>query len=132
MENWYLPITMLPGIALLILSTSSLMIALSNEISGYLSSESENYDITCRKLAQLKLLNITMVLFYISVALIAISGLFAGLSEALKIDGKMTDYISIAGVMVFLMGIICLIAYSHRAVIIRQDQFLKKVNKKDT
>jgi len=131
MENWYLPIMMLPGIALLILSTSSLMVALSNEINEYLGDKAENHEIMFRKLAQLKLLNTTMVLFYISVAFIVSSGLFSGLSKVLSFENKTIDYIIIIGVVIFLSGLICLISYSYKAIIIRQDQFLIEINKKD-
>lgn len=130
MENWYLPITLLPGIALLVLSTSNLMVALSNEINDYVGNKSENYTIMTRKMAQLKLLNTTMVLFYISTAFLAISGLMGGLSNALSFEGKMANYISIAGIVIFLLGIICLITYSYRAVNIHQDQFKIDTNNK--
>ena len=130
MENWYLPITLLPGIALLILSTSNLMVALSNEINNYVGSNSENYTIMTRKMAQLKLLNTTLVLFYISVAFLAISGLLGGLRTALSLEGRIVNYISIAGLVIFLLGIICLITYSYRAVNIHQDQFKIDTNNK--
>ena len=123
MENWYLPITLLPGIALLILSTSNLMVAVSNEINDYVGSNSENYTIMARKMSQLKLLNTTLVLFYISVAFFAISGLLRGLNTALSFGEKVANYSSISGIVIFLLGIICLITYSYRAVNVHQDQF---------
>lgn len=123
MENWYLPITLLPGIALMILSTSNLMVALSSEINDYVGRKSENYTIMTKKLAQLKLLNNTMVLFYISAAFLASSGLLAGLGTTVRFEEKAATYISIAGIVIFLLAIICLITYSYRAVNIHQDQF---------
>ena len=130
MTDWYMPITLLPGIALLILSTSNLMVALSNEINGYVGRKSENYTIMTKKMSQLKLLNTTLVLFYISVAFLAISGLLGGLSTALSFEGRIANYISIAGLVIFLLGIICLITYSYRAVNIHQDQFKIDTNNK--
>ncbi|MFT7050169.1 MAG: hypothetical protein ACJAZK_000760 [Psychroserpens sp.] len=63
MENWYLPITIVPGIGLLILSTTNLMVTLSNELSGLINEQSKDDSIIHRKLAQLKTLNRTMVFF---------------------------------------------------------------------
>lgn len=130
MEKWYLPMTLIPGISLLILSTSNLIVALSSEIDSYLESGSENYAIITKKLSQLKLLNTTMVLFYISTAFLPISGLLIGLSTTLNVDEKVVHFISIAGIVIFLLGIILLIRYSHRAVKIRQNQFKKFKNTK--
>ena len=79
MENWYLPITIVPGIGLLILSTSNLMVTLSNELIVLIKEQSKNESIILRKLKQLKTLNRAMVLFYIAVACLVIAGLIGGL-----------------------------------------------------
>ena len=64
-ENWYLPLTIVPGIGLIILSTSNLMITLSNEIRDMIDASKDKIIIT-KKLEQLKLLNMGMVFFYIT------------------------------------------------------------------
>ena len=74
MEHWYLPITILPGIGLLILSTSNQLIALSNEISERLKLEICNDQISQRKLKQLKLLNKGLVGLYIGAGAMVASG----------------------------------------------------------
>ena len=127
MENWYLPITIVPGIGLLILSTSNLMVTLSNELSGLIKEQSKDDSIIYRKLAQLKTLNRAMVFFYIAVACLAISGLIGGLQ--LKVIENSATYISIIGILIMLLGLLSLIIYSYRAVSIRQDQFKTKFNK---
>jgi hypothetical protein len=127
MENWYLPITIVPGIGLLILSTSNLMVTLTNELSGYIKEQSKNESIILKKLVQLKTLNRAMVLFYIAVACLAISGLIGGLQ--LKVIENSATYISVLGIVIMLLGLFSLIKYSYRAVSIRQDQFKTKFNK---
>ena len=128
MENWYLPITIVPGIGLLILSTSNLMVTLSNELSGLIKENSKDESIILRKLLQLKILNRAMIFFYISVACLAIAGLIGGLQYNLINDNA--TYISIIGILIMLLGLVSLIIYSYRAVSIRQDQFKTTFNKK--
>ncbi len=128
MENWYLPITLVPGIGLLILSTSNLMVTLSNELNGFKIEDLKDDAIFSRKLAQLKTLNRSMVLFYSAVACLAIAGLIGGLQLS-SIKNSAT-YISVIGIVIMILGLLSLIKYSFKAVSIRQDQFTKKFNKK--
>ena len=127
MENWYLPITIVPGIGLLILSTSNLMVTLTNELSGFIKEQSKDASIILRKLAQLKTLNRAMVFFYIAVACLAIAGLIGGL-ELSAVKNSAT-YISVIGIVIMILGLLSLIKYSYKAVNIRQDQFKTKFNK---
>ncbi len=123
MENWYLPITIVPGLGLLILSTSNLMVTLSNEISAMIEHSKEKTIIT-RKLKQLKLLNTAMVFFYVSVALLLISAVLNGLYTI----EKASLYISILAIISALIGLFSLVIYSFRAVTIRQNQFKNKLD----
>lgn len=127
MDNWYLPITIIPGIGLLILSTSNLMITLSNEIANLTKDETASESIISRKLIQLKTLNRAMVFFYITVAFLAITAVLGGMQiSAIK---KGLTYISTIGIVIMLAGIFSLIKYSYKAVSIRQDQFISKKTK---
>ncbi|MCL5128140.1 hypothetical protein [Algibacter sp. L4_22] len=123
MENWHLPITIVPGLGLLILSTSNLMVTLSNEISGMIENSNKK-SITARKLKQLRLLNMAMVFFYVAVALLLISAVINGLYEV----GKTSLYTSVLAIVFALIGLISLIVYSFRAVTIRQNQFKSKLD----
>jgi len=126
MENWYLPITLVPGIGLLILSTSNLMVTLTNELNGLIKEQLNEDFIISRKLTQLKTLNRAMVFFYISVSCLAIAGLIGGLQiSSLKIGATCISFI---GIVIMLLGLFSLIKYSYRAVSIRQDQFKTKFN----
>ena len=116
MENWYLPITLVPGVGLLILSTSNLMVILSDELSGLIKDQCKDDLIIHRKLAQLKTLNRAMVLFYIAVACLAISGLIGSLQ--FKVIKNSATYISVLGIVIMLLGLLSLIKYSYRRLFI--------------
>jgi len=126
MENWYLPITLVPGIGLLILSTSNLMLNLSNEISILINSEKSENTIITRKITQLKRLNMSMVFLYIAIACLVTSGLIGGVSMSMNIKNDLTIYIAIVGIVIILSALFLLIVYSFKAVGIRQDQFKKR------
>ena len=129
MENWYVPISLVPGIGLLILSTANLMVSLSNELHGLIKDEMEKEEeMISRKMKQLKSLNQAMVCFYVSVAFLATAGMIGGLHlEAM--DGKVI-YVSIVGISIMILGLFTLIKYSLKAVSIRQDQLKIKIRKR--
>ncbi|WP_108805229.1 DUF2721 domain-containing protein [Aquimarina sp. Aq107] len=126
MENWYLPATIIPGIGLLILSTSNLLVNLSTEIKTLITEDIIKEQLIERKLRQLKLLNSAMVFLYIAVASFVISALVSGIYKSIDTDFNATIYITIAGITSALLGLIALIIYSFRAVKIRQDQYHNK------
>lgn len=123
MENWYLPITIVPGLGLLILSTSTLMVALSNEINQMIE-QSKQKKMISHKLVQLKLLNTAMVFLYVAVAFLLISSVINGLFDL----ERTSLYTSVFATILALIGILSLITYSFRAVRIRQQQFKNKLN----
>ena len=123
MEHWYLPITILPGIGLLILSTSNQLIALSNEISERLKMKICNDGISQRKLKQLKLLNKGLVGLYIGAGIMVASGILSGLQTFYNFSNTFGIITMILGVLSVFISISFLIVYSLRAVKIRQDQY---------
>tara|TARA_R110001632_G_scaffold34766_1_gene88135 strand:- start:10638 stop:11024 length:387 start_codon:yes stop_codon:yes gene_type:complete len=123
MEHWYLPITILPGIGLLILSTSNQLIALSNEISERLKLEICNDKISQRKLKQLKLLNKGLVGLYIGAGVMVASGILSGLQNFYHFSNTFGIIAMLLGVLSVFISISFLIVYSMRAVKIRQDQY---------
>lgn len=126
MEHWYIPMTLIPGLSLLILSTSNLMITLSNELDTLIENHSREHSIILRKMEQLKALNLAMVYFYVAVACLAIAGVIGGLQIlAVKNSGK---YVSVLGIIIMLLGLVTLIRYSYKAVSIRQDQLNLKID----
>ncbi len=126
MQEWYVPITILPGICLLILSTSNIMIDLSREIK-LLISESDNESLLIeRKLRQLKLINRAMALLYLSVVSFVLSALSSGLKESIGWSFKGDVYILFLGILVSVLALLSLMMYSFKAVKLRQDQYHKK------
>ncbi len=126
MEHWYIPATIIPGIGLLILSTSNLLVNLSTEIKTLIAEVTIDQDLIKQKLKQLKLLNRAMVFLYAAVALFVISALISGVYKSAETNFNSGIYITIAGIISALLGLIVLIVYSFRAVKIRQDQFNNK------
>lgn len=126
MEHWYIPATIIPGIGLLILSTSNLLVNLSTEIKTLIEEMTIDQKLIKQKLKQLKLLNSAMVFLYASVALFVISALISGVYKSVETNFDSTIYITITGIISALLGLIALIIYSFRAVKIRQDQFNNK------
>lgn len=124
MESWYVPITIVPGIGLLLMSTSTLLGALSIEIKNLITEHSDYVELLQRKLSQLKLINYAMVFLYTSVACFVLSGLIAGLYESTHVmSDDIPVYFSVAGILSCLTALILLILFSFRAVKIKQDQF---------
>ena len=52
--EWYIPMTIIPGIGLIILSTTNIILALNNEISNLENEKRINVSIIKSKLSQLK------------------------------------------------------------------------------
>ncbi len=126
MEHWYIPATIIPGIGLLILSTSNLLVNLSTEIKTLIAEVTIDQDLIKQKLKQLKLLNSAMVFLYVAVACFVISALVSGIYKSLETHFDSGIYITIVGIISALLGLIALIVYSFRAVKIRQEQFHNK------
>ena len=115
--QWIVPLTVLPGIALIILSTSNLVISLNREIS-HLNEDKDKYgQIIASKIIQLKRLNRALVLLYISVLFFLSSGILGAL-----VDPENTSFASImiAGVVVLILAIILLIIYGFKSIYIRE------------
>ncbi len=123
MENWYVPITILPGIGLLILSTSNLLIALSSEIAERLKLDICNDEITQRKLKQLDLLSKGLVGLYVGAGSMVASGILSGIQNFYQFPQSISLIIMITGVVSVFISLSFLIIYSFRALKIRHDQF---------
>jgi len=116
--EWYIPITIIPAVGLLILSTSNFLIALNNEITE-LEKDQKRYETAIlRKLKQLKRLSIAIVFQYISVFLF----LLAGISNALYMEGEAALFVCmLLAVLCITISIIYLLIFAIKAVTIRQQ-----------
>ncbi|NAS31319.1 hypothetical protein GTQ40_10080 [Flavobacteriaceae bacterium R38] len=127
MNNWYIPITILPGIALLILSTSNILIALSNEIAERIKQHIDP-TLTKRKLRQLNLLTKGLVGLYIGAGSMVIAGIMSGIQNYIAITEDLATFFMLIGTISLFVSIGFLITFSFRAVKIRQDQFNESIN----
>lgn len=126
--DWYFPITLIPGIALLILSTTNFILGLNIELAQLAEENSRYEEIINLKIKQLKRTNRAVFWFYMGIFLFLISGMgvaFTSFSE------KWPKFILLAGVLSTTLAIIFLLVFSTKAVRIRiQFLELKKKTKK--
>lgn len=122
--NWYLPITIIPGLGMLILSTTSQMMTLSSEIGSMLANKCSIYQhqISERKIKQLGLLTRASALLYLATGCYVLSGILGVLFENKSVFNLPSITLYIGTVLVFI-AITFLIIYAFRAVKIRKDQF---------
>jgi len=115
--HWIMPITVLPGIALIVLSTSKLVVSLNKEIAG-LNKEKEKYgEIISLKLMQLRRLNWSLVLMYIGILLFLSSGVLGAIIQP---ENIYTLSSMIAGVGLIILAIFLLIIYGFKSIYIRE------------
>jgi len=130
--NWYLPITIIPGLGMLILSTTSQMMALSSEIGNLLSNKCSKFQhmISERKIKQLGLLTRASALLYLATGSYVLSGILGVIFD----NKSMLDLPSIAlyiGTIWVFVALTLLIVYAFRAVSIRKMQFENNHNIED-
>ena len=124
MEEWWLPITVLPGISLLALSTSNLLISLNDQIARMLENELSNQSIIKRKIKQLQLLSLALTGIYISIACFVSSGIITALATTYHLfETNWGIVVMFVGIVFVFVALILLIIYSAKAVKIRTDQF---------
>lgn len=115
--DWYIPITIIPGIGLLVLSTSNMILALNVEISNLESSTKECNWIIKDKLSQLKILSISIIFQYLSIFLFLLSGIASFFSK----ENIFPKIVMIMGVFLISISIIMQLFYAIKAVKIRQN-----------
>jgi len=115
--EWYIPMTIIPGIGLLILSTSNIMLALNMEINELEMELNPNIGIIRSKLSQLKRLSIAIVFLYIGVLLFLVAGVLKSIND--EAMGLFTGLL-LTGVGSVIVSIIFLLIHSVKAVRIRQ------------
>ena len=122
--NWYLPITIIPAIGLLILSTITQMLSLSSEISGLVSGQCSvfQHKISARKIKQLGLLTRATAMLYVATGCYVLSGIVGVIFENDGVWSLPSVMLYIGTVFVFI-AITLLIIYAFKAVKIRKDQF---------
>ena len=115
--QWIIPITVLPGIALIVMSTSNILLSLNNEVT-LLNKEKEKYrDIIRLKLIQMKRLNWSLVLLYIGILIFLVSGVLGAITDP---ENFYTVSSMVAGVLVLIIAIVLLIIFGFKSINIRK------------
>ncbi|PWJ41877.1 hypothetical protein [Sediminitomix flava] len=122
--EWYFPITILPGIGMIIMSTVSQIVSLSTEIEKFLNSPCNKFqsEIAEKKIKQLGLLTRASVLLYISAGFYVLSGILAVFFHEVE-NEHIPSYVLILGSFFFFVAITLLILFAFKAVGIRRTQF---------
>jgi hypothetical protein len=115
--QWYIPITIIPGLGLIIMSTSNMLIALNTEVAALNRKKETFSEIISLKIQQMKRLNWAMVFLYSGILCFLLSGLLAVL---INTESILIKIILIAGVFCSLVAIAYLISYGFHMVRIRQ------------
>ncbi len=114
--DWYIPITIIPGIGLIVISTTNIMLDLNAEISKLENSKDNLLSIIKAKLYQLKVINIAIVLQYLGILFFLISGIGLSISSSETIPQALLVF----GVCWISFSILLLIYYSYKAISIHQ------------
>ena len=122
--EWYLPITIIPGVGLLINSTTTQIMALSAEINNLVSKSCNDFqhNIADRKIKQLTLLTRANFFLYLSVAFYVFSGILGVVVESTS-NFSLPNLALYIGTLAIFAAIIQLNVYAFRAVKIRREQF---------
>lgn len=114
--EWYGPLTILPAVGLIIMSTSNFIIALNEEIILLQNDKEKLIVIIELKLKQLKRLGIANGFLYGSALLF----LAAGIMKVLTNADILFNYILLAGVVTIIVALTFLFIHTIRSVSIRE------------
>jgi len=114
--EWYGPLTILPAVALIIMSTTSFIIALNEEIILLQNNKEELIVIIELKLKQLKRLGIANGFLYGS----ALVFLIAGILKVITHFDKLFNFIMLIGVLTITIALVYLFIHAIKSVSIRE------------
>lgn len=114
--DWYAPLTVLPAVGLILISTSNFLVSLNNEIYQLERDMETNEWIIHQKLKQLRRLGIANVFLYSSAVLFMISAL----TKAFLPNDLFFKSLMVLGTLSITIALITLLIHSIQAVKIRQ------------
>ena len=112
--EWYGPLTILPAIGLIILSTANFLVSLNNEIYE-LEKDHKNEWVIREKLKQLKRLGSANALLYVS----ALFFLLSALSKALLESDLIFKTLMVTATVIIAVALTILFIHSLKAISIR-------------
>ncbi|MCH5598904.1 hypothetical protein [Niabella ginsengisoli] len=121
--DWYLPITILPGLGMLILSTTNQMMELSKETGVLVSKKCNDFQhkVANKKIKQLGLLTKAATYLYVASGLYVLSGILEALHNSLPFN--VADMALYVGTALVFVALTMLAAYAYRDVKIRKFQY---------
>ncbi|MEX0273877.1 MAG: hypothetical protein AB3N16_05830 [Flavobacteriaceae bacterium] len=124
MHEWYVPITILPGLGMLILSTTNQMMMLSAEINTLLQRKCTplQHSISDQKIQQLGRLTRASVLLYLAAGLYVLSGILGAVDAVAPSHYSFSSISLYIGTILLFLALALLIWYGFRAVRIRRLQ----------
>ena len=124
--DWYIPITILPAVGLMIMSTTAQMVALSGEVGNLLSGDSCSpfeHKIAGLKIKQLTRLTRATAFLYISAACFVLAGILGAiLTEEMGFNQRVPRIVLLIGVFLLLFALGLLIVYGVKTITIRKMQ----------
>lgn len=131
MEDWVIPLTLMPSLGMMILSTSNLSTATSNEITSLIQDQMSDKQPIEQKIKQLFLLNVANVCLYIGILVFGIAGLIDGIFslQSPMHDGTLRTIMLIIGISSLVIATIFLVYFSIRKVKIKRNQYFNKITK---
>ena len=120
--EWYLPITILPGIGMLIFSTTGQMMTISAEVGTLLSNKCTDFQhrIARLKIKQIKRLTYSATLLYCAAGVYVLSGIIGALATSFSL---LSNVLLLGGTIAVFIALVLLIIYSFKTIAIRQLQF---------
>lgn len=113
--EWYGPLTILPAIGLIILSTSNFLVSLNDEIYFLLEKQQQDEWVIREKLKQLKRLGGANALLYVS----ALFFLLSALSKAICKSDLIFKILMLTATAVMTVALTILFIHSLKAISIR-------------
>ncbi|MDA8692901.1 hypothetical protein N9L92_02480 [Saprospiraceae bacterium] len=114
--EWYIPLTMLPAVALIILSTSNFIVALNSELYQLEKDAINDQWVIENKAKQLRTLGIAISLLYTSTLFF----LFSTLLKAVFDHTSLFKWMMVIAVLFVTAALIALFIHSIKAVTIRE------------
>ena len=127
MDKWILPLTLIPGIGLFIMSTVNQTNHLSNEINQLIHVKDNcSESIVRMKLKQLKRLNHSLNCFYISAMLLVITGVLGG---AFELSETVSQILLVLASFILCFPMFLLTLFAFQKTKIKQMQFETQIYK---
>lgn len=123
MENWTLPLSMIPSLAVILTSTSRMILGLTDELNNKIKDPGHDRIVVAAKHRQIKRLSLASIFMYMSLAVLVVAVLLVGTGW---IGAQVEEGAMLSAVGLFFVAIVYMIIFSWKAYFIRQRQFAQR------